>query len=106
MNRTEKRNFVSKVRDEFSKSSTIIVTHYAGLNVKQIEELRKSGHLRTRRHAARNLKEKMDKKRKEQLEIDRLIQEADDEYDRLQKLKGKRKNKLKRKKKFVQKEKD
>ena len=42
MNRTEKNNFVSKVRDEFSKSSTVIVTHYLGLNVKEIEELRKA----------------------------------------------------------------
>ena len=40
MNRTEKSSFVSKVRDEFSKSSTIIVTHYLGLKVKEIEELR------------------------------------------------------------------
>ena len=42
MNRSEKNDFVAKVRDEFSKSSTIIVTHYSGLNVKEIEELRKS----------------------------------------------------------------
>ena len=42
MNRSEKNDFVTKVRDEFSKSSTIIVTHYSGLNVKEIEELRKS----------------------------------------------------------------
>ena len=42
MNRSEKNDFVTKARDEFSKSSTIIVTHYSGLNVKEIEELRKS----------------------------------------------------------------
>jgi large subunit ribosomal protein L10 len=42
VNRSEKNDFVAKVRDEFSKSSTIIVTNYSGLNVKEIEELRKS----------------------------------------------------------------
>ena len=41
MNRSKKNDFVTKARDEFSKSSTIIVTHYSGLNVKEIEELRK-----------------------------------------------------------------
>ena len=40
MNRSKKNDFVTKARDEFSKSSTIIVTHYSGLNVKEIEELR------------------------------------------------------------------
>jgi len=30
------------MRDEFNKSSSVIVTHYKGLNVKEIEELRKS----------------------------------------------------------------
>ena len=40
MNRSKKNEFVVKARDEFNKSSTIIVTHYLGLNVKEIEELR------------------------------------------------------------------
>ena len=42
MNRSEKKDFVSKVRDELSSSSTIIVTHYSGLKVKELEELRKA----------------------------------------------------------------
>ena len=42
MNRSEKKDFVEKVRDDFSNSSTIIVTHYSGLNVKEINDLRKT----------------------------------------------------------------
>ena len=42
MNRSEKKDFVTKIRDDFSNSSTIIVTHYSGLSVKEIEELRKA----------------------------------------------------------------
>ena len=42
MKRSEKDHFVSKVRDEFKNSSTIIVTNYSGLNVKETEELRKA----------------------------------------------------------------
>ena len=42
MNRSEKNDFVAKMRDEFNKSSTIIVTHYSGLKVKEIDELRKA----------------------------------------------------------------
>ena len=40
MNRSEKKDFVAKVRDEFNSSSTIIVANYSGLNVTEIEELR------------------------------------------------------------------
>jgi len=42
VNRSEKSEFVTKVREELSKSPTVIVTHYSGLNVQEIEELRKS----------------------------------------------------------------
>jgi len=42
VNRSEKKDFVEKVRDDFSNSSTIIVTHYSGLNVKEINDLRKT----------------------------------------------------------------
>ena len=42
MNRSEKKDFVEKVRNDFSNSSTIIVTHYSGLNVKEINDLRKT----------------------------------------------------------------
>ncbi len=40
MNRSEKKDFVAKVKDEFIQSSTIIVTNYSGLTVKETEELR------------------------------------------------------------------
>ena len=42
MNRSEKKEFVTKVRDELSNSSTIIVSHYSGLKVKEIEEIRRA----------------------------------------------------------------
>ena len=42
MNRSEKNKFVSDIQDEFNKSSTVIVANYSGLNVKEIEELRKA----------------------------------------------------------------
>ena len=42
MNRSEKKDFVAKTRDDLSNSSIIIVTHYSGLRVKEIEELRKA----------------------------------------------------------------
>ena len=40
MNRSEKKDFVAKLQDEFNNSSTIIVTHYSGLSVKEIEQIR------------------------------------------------------------------
>ena len=42
MNRSEKKDFVAKLQDEFNNSSTIIVTHYSGLSVKEIEQIRKA----------------------------------------------------------------
>ena len=42
VNRSEKKDFVAKTRDDLSNSSIIIVTHYSGLRVKEIEELRKA----------------------------------------------------------------
>ena len=42
MNRSEKKDFVAKVKDDLNNSSTIIVSHYSGLNVKETEELRKA----------------------------------------------------------------
>ena len=42
MNRSEKKDFVAKIRNDFSNASTIIVTNYSGLSVKEIEELRRA----------------------------------------------------------------
>ena len=42
MNRSEKNDFVAKMKDEFSNSSTVIVTNFSGLKVKEIEEVRKA----------------------------------------------------------------
>ena len=41
MKRSEKKDFVSKLKDEFSKSSSIIVAEYSGLTVNESESLRK-----------------------------------------------------------------
>ena len=41
MKRSEKKDFVSKLKDEFSKSSSIIVAEYSGLTVNEYESLRK-----------------------------------------------------------------
>ena len=42
VNRSEKNEFVSNMKDELNNSSTVIVTHYLGLKVKEIDELRKA----------------------------------------------------------------
>ena len=42
VNRSEKKDFVEKLQDEFNNSSTIIVTHYSGLSVKETEKIRKA----------------------------------------------------------------
>ena len=39
MKRSEKNILVQKLKDEFASSSSVIVTHYSGLNVNEIEEL-------------------------------------------------------------------
>ena len=40
MKRSEKKDFVQKLKDEISKSSSIIVAEYSGLTVKDTENLR------------------------------------------------------------------
>lgn len=40
MNRTEKEELVAEMRDMFANSSTVVVSHYSGLTVAQLEELR------------------------------------------------------------------
>ena len=41
MKRSEKKDFVSKLKDDFSNSSSIIVAQYSGLTVSESESLRK-----------------------------------------------------------------
>ena len=41
MNRSEKKDFVEKLKKEFNDSSSVIVTHYSGLTVDEVEDLRK-----------------------------------------------------------------
>ncbi|MDV7338454.1 50S ribosomal protein L10 [Terasakiella sp. A23] len=40
MNRTEKEELVAEMRDVFASSSTVVVAHYSGLTVTEMEELR------------------------------------------------------------------
>ena len=40
MKRSEKKEFVQKLKEEIDKSSSVIVTHYSGLTVDESEQLR------------------------------------------------------------------
>ena len=40
--RSEKNDFVQNLKEELNNSTSIIVSHYAGLNVKETDELRKA----------------------------------------------------------------
>ena len=40
MNKEQKKNYINEMSAQFEKSETVIVTHYQGLTVKQIDELR------------------------------------------------------------------
>ena len=42
MKRSEKKDFVQNLKEELKNSTSIIVSHYAGLNVKETDELRKA----------------------------------------------------------------
>ena len=41
MKRSEKNNFVQKLKDEIKNSSSVIVAHYDGLSVSETDSLRK-----------------------------------------------------------------
>ncbi len=41
MNRSEKKDFVQKLKEEINSSSSIIVAHYSGITVDETEKLRK-----------------------------------------------------------------
>ena len=40
MNKEQKKNYISEMKDFFTKKSSIFITHYQGLNVKQIDDLK------------------------------------------------------------------
>ena len=42
MKRSDKNNFVNKMKDELMNSSSIVVAHYSGLSVFETDELRKA----------------------------------------------------------------
>ena len=41
MNRSEKKDFVEKLKEELSSSSSVIVAHYSGITVDETDQLRK-----------------------------------------------------------------
>ena len=42
MKRSDKNEFVQSLKEELNNSSSVIVTHYAGLSVKDTDDLRKA----------------------------------------------------------------
>ena len=40
MKRSEKKEFVDKLKDELDSSSSVIVAHYSGITVNESQELR------------------------------------------------------------------
>ena len=40
MNKEKKKTYIEEMKDFFKKTSSVLVTHYQGLSVKQIDELR------------------------------------------------------------------
>ena len=41
MSREQKKNYITLMQDQFDKSEAVIVTHYQGLTVSQLDDLRK-----------------------------------------------------------------
>ena len=41
MNKEKKKNYINEMKEFFKKNSSVFVTHYQGLTVKQIDELKK-----------------------------------------------------------------
>ena len=41
MNKEQKKNYITEMTENFENSEAVIVTHYQGLTVKQLDELRK-----------------------------------------------------------------
>ena len=42
MKRSDKKDFVQNLKEDLNNSSSVIVAHYAGLSVKEIDDLRKA----------------------------------------------------------------
>jgi len=40
MNKEKKKSYIEEMKSFFNKTSTVLVTHYQGLTVKHIDELR------------------------------------------------------------------
>ena len=40
MNKEQKKNYIEEMKSFFTKTNSIFITHYQGLNVKQIDELK------------------------------------------------------------------
>ena len=41
MNKNQKKQYISEMTTQFDKSEAVIVTHYQGLTVSQLDDLRK-----------------------------------------------------------------
>ena len=41
MNKDQKKNYIEKMTSDIDKSQAVIVTHYQGLNMPQLDQLRK-----------------------------------------------------------------
>ena len=41
MNKEQKKKYISEIKDFFDANNSVLVTHYQGLTVKQLDELRK-----------------------------------------------------------------
>ena len=41
MNKQQKQTYITEMTAQFEKSEAVLVTHYQGLNVKQLDDLRK-----------------------------------------------------------------
>ena len=40
MNKEKKKNYIEEMKNFFNKTNSVLITHYQGLTVKQIDELR------------------------------------------------------------------
>ena len=40
MNKEQKKNYISKISTQFENSKAVMVTHYQGLTMNQLDELR------------------------------------------------------------------
>ena len=69
MKRSEKNNFVQKLNEDLKNSSSVIVTHYAGLSVNETDDLRKSMRNNGGYEYIMNGIHKLEKKHKEHIQV-------------------------------------